>query len=212
VQRYVRFIDSVSDSASAGHFSHLPGLVWRSRGRAWQYSTWRLGNMHHAKRCSRRSWSNVSMSTSSHVDLLYVVVGRKYRRKQTENRNAALESLGTFLVTMAHDWSRKIGRKTVSSNTNNNVGCIYSKSAVYNPKHLPSLPDHPSQSRSTNTMPTIDLTSTTGIQQHLHAHGYTCNSVERLAEGFSGFVYRARLQGDSTSPSPSNDSKLTCPY
>jgi len=61
-------------------------------------------------------------------------------------------------------------------------------------------------------MSPIDLTSTTGIQQYLHENGYKCESVERLAEGFSGFVYRARLQGDPTSPSPSNDSKLTCPY
>jgi hypothetical protein len=78
------------------------------------------------------------MSTSSHVDLLYVVVGRKYRRKQTENRNAALESLGTFLVTMAHDWSHNIDRKTVSNNTNKiHAEQINCESDVYNPKHLP---------------------------------------------------------------------------
>jgi hypothetical protein len=59
-------------------------------------------------------------------------------------------------------------------------------------------------------MPAIDLTSTTGIQQYLHDNGYTCDFVERLAEGFSGFVYRAKLKGDSPSVSPTNDSKLTC--
>jgi hypothetical protein len=61
-------------------------------------------------------------------------------------------------------------------------------------------------------MPPTDLTSASGIQQYLNDNGYACNSVERLAEGFSGFVYRAKLQGYSTSLSPPNDSKLTCPY
>jgi hypothetical protein len=48
-------------------------------------------------------------------------------------------------------------------------------------------------------MPPIDLTSTVGIQQYLYENGYTCDTVERLAEGFSGFVYRARLNKTSKS-------------
>jgi hypothetical protein len=48
-------------------------------------------------------------------------------------------------------------------------------------------------------MPPIDLTSTTGVQRYLHDNGYKCDSVERLAEGFSGFVYRAKLQDNPTS-------------
>jgi len=44
-----------------------------------------------------------------------------------------------------------------------------------------------------------DLTSSNGIQSYLKTHGYpSCISVERLAEGWSGFVYRAQLgeEGD----------------
>lgn len=43
-----------------------------------------------------------------------------------------------------------------------------------------------------------DLTSSDGIQSYLQTHGYpSCFSVERLAEGWSGFVYRARLGEDT---------------
>lgn len=59
-------------------------------------------------------------------------------------------------------------------------------------------------------MPPIGLTSTAGIQQYLRDHSYTCDSVERLAEGFSGFVYRAGLRESSmTSWSLSNYGKFT---
>jgi hypothetical protein len=54
-------------------------------------------------------------------------------------------------------------------------------------------------------MSQIDLTSTIGIQQYLDDNGCTCDSVARLAEGFSGYVYRAKLQGDSTSLSPGSE-------
>lgn len=61
-------------------------------------------------------------------------------------------------------------------------------------------------------MPQLDLTLTTGIQQYLHDNGYERDSVERLAEGFSGFVYRAKLRGNTTGLSPSNDANLTSLY
>lgn len=39
-----------------------------------------------------------------------------------------------------------------------------------------------------------DLTTSDDIQSYLQTHGYpTCTTVERLAEGWSGFVYRARI-------------------
>jgi hypothetical protein len=42
-----------------------------------------------------------------------------------------------------------------------------------------------------------DLTSSDGILSYLHAHGYpSCFSVDRLAEGWSGFVYRAQIGDD----------------
>jgi hypothetical protein len=43
-----------------------------------------------------------------------------------------------------------------------------------------------------------DLTSSIDIQSYLKTHGYpSCVSVKRLAEGWSGFVFRAQL-GDTT--------------
>jgi hypothetical protein len=40
----------------------------------------------------------------------------------------------------------------------------------------------------------LHLTSSDGIQSYLQTHGYpSCVSVERLAEGWSGFVFRAQL-------------------
>ena len=42
--------------------------------------------------------------------------------------------------------------------------------------------------------PHHDLTSPEGVQNYLRTHGYSsCGSVERLAGGSSGFVYRARF-------------------
>ena len=39
-----------------------------------------------------------------------------------------------------------------------------------------------------------DLTTSDGVLGYLQAYSYpTCISVERLAEGWSGFVYRAQL-------------------
>jgi hypothetical protein len=39
-----------------------------------------------------------------------------------------------------------------------------------------------------------DLTSPEGVQNYLRTHGYSSRgSVERLAGGSSGFVYRARF-------------------
>jgi len=53
-----------------------------------------------------------------------------------------------------------------------------------------------------NIMPQFDLTSPPGIQQYLDRNGYKCDFVERLAEGFSGFVYRAILHESTASLSP----------
>lgn len=40
----------------------------------------------------------------------------------------------------------------------------------------------------------MDLTTPEGIQEYLQSRGYPlCDSVVRLAEGFSGFVYRAQI-------------------
>ncbi|GAB7322023.1 hypothetical protein MBLNU13_g03076t2 [Cladosporium sp. NU13] len=40
-----------------------------------------------------------------------------------------------------------------------------------------------------------DLATSDGVQSYLQTHGYpTCISVERLAEGWSGFVYRAQFR------------------
>jgi hypothetical protein len=50
-----------------------------------------------------------------------------------------------------------------------------------------------------------DLTSSIGIQSYLQTHGYpSCVSVERLAEGWSGFVFRAQLGGAIDRQRPNN--------
>lgn len=83
------------------------------------------------------------------VDVTMVVVEGKYCRKQTEMQlwraQGPLASLGTFLVTMGHDWSHNIDRKTVSNNLDKtHAEQINCDSAVYNPRHLQTtLPTRP---------------------------------------------------------------------
>ncbi|KAF2173269.1 hypothetical protein M409DRAFT_17212 [Zasmidium cellare ATCC 36951] len=48
----------------------------------------------------------------------------------------------------------------------------------------------------------MDLTTDSGVKQYLRSNLYpSCHHVERLPEGFGGFVFRAHIEGDGAGPS-----------
>lgn len=55
----------------------------------------------------------------------------------------------------------------------------------------------PLSTKSPRTTPTMDLTTEEGIQQYLRSNHYpSCQHIERLPEGFGGFVFRAHIEND----------------
>lgn len=48
----------------------------------------------------------------------------------------------------------------------------------------------------------MELTTESGVKQYLQSNLYSsCQHVERLPEGFGGFVFRAHIESDGAGPS-----------